>query len=462
MEERERSVEIEGDHAVSTLYRSPNVDLTVLRKLAKASKGPVGAPFNRGLTSVIYRIFLESSTKETEVGGEVQRAAFCLKRVCIEDEVRPHSVQREIQCYRQLQEARSDDVEGPIMSLLAAFRDESDPFSVEVDLIMPLLTATLEELLDEPDMQFGIRADTPQLGLRPSRLVANAVHTHSTLDAFIGSTVHDLFSALTFLHSLQIAHRDVKPSNILIDIATLRLKLIDFGTCYLPSYTPGDDGKGGVTCEVGTGPYRAPESLFSPMKGHDVSKVDIWQAGVTLIQFFLPLKEVVKVETRRESDFKDNSDEYDQREDWEKALWADDDGVAWSQLGAKIQPAIRDETEKFVDEADEESMSGWKRETLFDATKGDIGLASSQFDLRGLPTSLAEWPEAEHFQPTLQRMPFHPRNASSGGLRDRLVDNIPSRLDEVIEVIDHCIQLSASSRISAEAALKQIQHLNQA
>lgn len=38
-----------------------------------------------------------------------------------------------------------------------------------------------------------------------------------------------LCSALSYLHSLRIMHRDIKPENIMIDPATLNIKLIDFG-----------------------------------------------------------------------------------------------------------------------------------------------------------------------------------------------------------------------------------------
>ena len=36
-------------------------------------------------------------------------------------------------------------------------------------------------------------------------------------------------SGLAYLHALNIMHRDIKPENIMIDPATLSIKLIDFG-----------------------------------------------------------------------------------------------------------------------------------------------------------------------------------------------------------------------------------------
>ncbi|KAL8159604.1 hypothetical protein V2J09_001141 [Rumex salicifolius] len=90
------------------------------------------------------------------------------------------------------------------------------------------------------------------------------------------SIFSQLVSALAHCHRHGVAHRDVKPENVLFD-SRGRLKLCDFGSA---EWFVGSDGERvpmrGV---VGTPYYVAPEVL----SGRDYNdKVDVWSAGVIL------------------------------------------------------------------------------------------------------------------------------------------------------------------------------------
>lgn len=86
------------------------------------------------------------------------------------------------------------------------------------------------------------------------------------------SVMDQLFQALAHSHRLGVAHRDVKPDNILFDERN-RLKLADFGSAEIFKH---GERMSGV---VGTPYYVAPEVLA----GRDYcEKIDVWSAGVVL------------------------------------------------------------------------------------------------------------------------------------------------------------------------------------
>ncbi|KAK8841945.1 hypothetical protein M9Y10_026899 [Tritrichomonas musculus] len=95
----------------------------------------------------------------------------------------------------------------------------------------------------------------------------------------IWKLIHDISNALDIIHSEDLIHLDVSPSNILVQ--NNEFKLADFGTLVENgAFQPGDEG---------AGPYAAPEVLLFPGSKKDGyvhvwSAADIFSFGVVLLE----------------------------------------------------------------------------------------------------------------------------------------------------------------------------------
>ena len=87
----------------------------------------------------------------------------------------------------------------------------------------------------------------------------------------------DLITGLEYLHNLGIAHRDIKPDNLLIGYDS-RLKIADFG---LAASFKNEIGEIMYNNQCGAERYMAPEVL--KMKKYRLPPADIWSCGIVLV-----------------------------------------------------------------------------------------------------------------------------------------------------------------------------------
>ena len=101
---------------------------------------------------------------------------------------------------------------------------------------------------------------------------------------------YQLLKALKYVHSARLLHRDVKPSNVLVD-AGCAIKLCDFGLCRSLASEGGATAAAGgpedpapLTDYVATRWYRGPEILVGSRRYTE--GIDLWSVGCILGEMF--------------------------------------------------------------------------------------------------------------------------------------------------------------------------------
>ncbi|RPD64656.1 kinase-like protein [Lentinus tigrinus ALCF2SS1-7] len=198
------------------------------------------------------------------------------------------------------------------------------------------------------------------------------------------SILYQTLSALAYIHERKIAHRDVKPSNLLLTEDGW-IKLIDFGIAWSEKPDERDlwpEPRGCMCFDVATGPYRAPELLFGAAD-YNAYATDLWSTGAVLAEFFTPF--------RLCKSYDDGDGWYQDGEDSDSESDSDEPRPKSPFLVPKsLSP----------DSPDVE----WVRESLYDGTRGQIGLAWSIFKVHGTPTE-ESWPGFKDL-PDAQKVTF--------------------------------------------------------
>ncbi|KAI1747311.1 serine/threonine-protein kinase csk1 [Xylaria castorea] len=177
------------------------------------------------------------------VTAEVYRSETIALKVIVQTRnIEPHDPFREAKILKLLKK--------PCIPLLETFRDQEQRFV----LAFPYMPFSLESLIS--------RGPIPK--------------------ARILKHFKDLFTGLQYLHSQGIIHRDIKPSAILLETLDGPAYLSDFGTAWHPELSTYTEPANQKILDVGTGPYRAPETLFGD-KSYDTA-IDMWAAGAMLAE----------------------------------------------------------------------------------------------------------------------------------------------------------------------------------
>ena len=113
-----------------------------------------------------------------------------------------------------------------------------------------------------------------------SRILSVNYQSRKQLDLFIAKLyAYQMLLSLRYLHSKGIAHRDIKPQNILVNPKTNKIKLCDFGSA--KKLEQGQKSIAYICSRF----YRAPELIFGATDY--TNQIDVWSMGCVISELVL-------------------------------------------------------------------------------------------------------------------------------------------------------------------------------
>lgn len=224
-------------------------------------------------------IVLPSGKFNSGVFKLIKRKNYGTEGICYHAYCRPH--QKEYAVKRVRGPSENEGVPYYMLRVLSALRNLKHPgvnellyvsfFGTKLYTIYPYVELTLQDILDPVQ-----RLSVEDISGRGSVTALSPISQHVAI-----KLMFQLLTAIKYLHSRGILHRNLKPKHILIvpsprkadsDMDDAVLKISDFSLARTTFHPPKD-----LTAEVITLWYRPPEILL----GHQsyTSSVDIWSTG---------------------------------------------------------------------------------------------------------------------------------------------------------------------------------------
>ena len=204
------------------------------------SAEPLGGRFQLG------RLIARSSTSRVHAATDLRtQQAVVIKQLIVPTDLAPQLAAQWLAHTRREADAAQRLRHPDIVALVAADLDARPPW-----LAM--------ERVQAPDLSVHLRVESRLSAVQVLRIGRRLGH------------------ALAHAHGQGVVHRDLKPGNVLVDLATDTVKLADFGVARIDDGTPSGTGM-----TLGTPAYMAPELL----RGHDATPAsDSYALGVMLYE----------------------------------------------------------------------------------------------------------------------------------------------------------------------------------